>query len=90
MTIQDQLALASAYVQFAQEKGLQRVCWPAESPIGVWNLGMGIVNQSGHMGYPIHGSYDRGRRKTHGAKKRFEGYPPIPGKTLYVSEGALL
>lgn len=70
--------------------GLTRVVWPCYLPDGSINIkgfemGSAMLEQARRMGFSeLGGCYDRGDVKDHGTGKRFEGYAPIKGKTLWL------
>ncbi len=82
---------ARSKVNYMIGAGLTRVVWPCYRRDGTINeegfsLGMAMLLQAYRMGFlELGGCYDRGDVKDHGTGKRYEGYPPIEGKTLWLT-----
>lgn len=75
---------ARSFIDLAYMAGYDRVCWKHDAPYDTWALASWIIALSWEIGYPVHGGYDMGQPKDHGNLKRFQGYPPIPGRTLFL------
>ncbi len=75
---------ARSYIDLSYQAGYERVCWKADAPYETWALASWIIALSYLTGWPIYGGYDMGQPKDHGNRQRYQGYPPIPGRTLFL------
>lgn len=75
---------ARSFVDLAYLTGCIRICWLYDAPYSTWTLGQWIIMLSDIVGYPIKGGYDMGQPKDHGNRERYQGHPPIPGRTLFL------
>ncbi len=81
---EDSLIEAEAWIDLCNLAGFDHVCWKADASYDTWILGMNIIGLSRYSNHHIYGAYDMGQPKDHGNQKRYQGYPPIPGRTLFL------